>query len=316
MLTSKHLCETLMLRAVWTNDLIRDGYSSQLGVLEETITDVNLIEIHRLHSEYVLTRKFSRREEGSKSGADWLWCIGEPGSWLTLLVQAKIVNPKTGRCRYLNYRRGQQRKLLLDFARKKRFLPIYCVYGHIPNGYSPPTKALPALSKIDSDSWACSWLSPMRIRQLANKSVNKQEELLRYSIPWAFPFCHSPRENADNALGHQVASGFSQAKKEVGDESIAVQISDNDRQTGKSERTSWEDVEPLELVTEDIPRIVQDLATGRVPGSRAPVSSMIITSGVPISQVSERIAAVADQRGTTMYFPHQDIVSARLRSKR
>ena len=314
MLTSEHLCKTLKQRAVWTNDLIRDGYSSQLGVMEETITDVNLLEIHRLHSDHVLTRKFTRREEGSKSGADWLWCIGEPGSWLTLLIQAKIVNPRTGRCWYLNYRRGEQRKLLLEFARRRRFLPIYCIYGHIPDGYSPPTKALPVLSGIDSNTWACSWLSPLRIRQLANKKLNRQEELLRYSIPWAFPFCQSLQDDAVLALGSRVARGFSQARKEVSDESILVQHSEPDRGAKIHQRTSWEDVEPLELITEDIPRIVQDLATGRIKGSSSPVSSLTITSGVPIGEASERIAALTDQRGTELYVPSQDVLAARQRS--
>lgn len=78
------LCATFQECTVWANSIIEDGFSSRLGILEETITDINLITIARKHSDFILTKKFSRREEGSKSGADWLRCIGEPGAWLSL----------------------------------------------------------------------------------------------------------------------------------------------------------------------------------------------------------------------------------------
>ena len=117
-LTLSDLCQTFSERADWTNRIIGGGLSTRLGVLEEKITDVNLITIQDRHPNHVLTRKFSRKEEGSSSGADWLWCIGEPGSWLLLLVQAKIVNPKTGTCHYLNYKKGKQRSLLKQYAKR------------------------------------------------------------------------------------------------------------------------------------------------------------------------------------------------------
>jgi hypothetical protein len=84
---SRHvLYETFHEQAQWTSDIIQSGFSTRLGILEETITDMHLLAIARRHGDYVVTRKFSRKEEGSQSGADWLWCIGEPGAWFSLLV--------------------------------------------------------------------------------------------------------------------------------------------------------------------------------------------------------------------------------------
>src|SRR5690349_11164115 len=122
---SRHaLYETFHEQAQWTSEIIQSGYSTRLGILEETITDMHLLAIARRHSDYVVTRKFSRKEEGSQSGADWLWCIGEPGAWFSLLVQAKVVQPHTATCRFLDYRSGEQRRPLLRFARLYRLFPV------------------------------------------------------------------------------------------------------------------------------------------------------------------------------------------------
>src|SRR3712207_41816 len=137
-LTLSELCQTFRERALWTGELIRDGFASQLGVMEETITDQHLIEIMRRHRDFVLTKKFSRRFEGSISGADWVWCIGGPGGWLPVLVQAKIIDPKNGKCSGLDFRAGEQRRKLVEFAKKHRFFPVYCVYSYLPDGFVLP----------------------------------------------------------------------------------------------------------------------------------------------------------------------------------
>jgi hypothetical protein len=97
-LSIKSLYQTFRDVALRTGQLIEAGAVSGLGIFEETLTDVNLLEIDRRNKDYIRTYKYKKREEGSKSGADWLWCIGEPGSWISLLIQAKIVNPKTHCC--------------------------------------------------------------------------------------------------------------------------------------------------------------------------------------------------------------------------
>jgi hypothetical protein len=150
-LSISDLHKTFQERADWTNRIIQGGLSTRLGVLEETITDVNLIEISQKHSDYILTRKFSRREEGSQSGADWLWCFGEPGAWFSVLTQAKVINPKTTTCYSLNYRGGTQRSLLLKFARRYQLFPTYCIYSYVTDELRPMSKSLPFLTDIDSE---------------------------------------------------------------------------------------------------------------------------------------------------------------------
>lgn len=122
----------LKKRALWTHRFIERSSVLPLGVMEETITDMHLFSIADKYNDNVITRKFNRREEGAISGADWLWIIGEPGNWLPLLIQAKIINPKTQNCQHFDYKDGVQRKQLLQYARRHSFVPMYCIYSYVP----------------------------------------------------------------------------------------------------------------------------------------------------------------------------------------
>ena len=142
-------------RAHWTQNFIYRSNVLRLGILEETITDMHLFSIADKYANNVITRKFNRREEGSQSGADWLWIIGEPGSWLPLLIQAKVINLKTQNCQHFDYKNGEQRKRLLKYARLHGCLPLYCIYSYIPPDFIPPEQFIRA--DRSNEDWACSF---------------------------------------------------------------------------------------------------------------------------------------------------------------
>ena len=81
-----HTISEMALRVAKEVDIA--GYTG-LGIHEETLSDLVLNRIRYEYADNFLTRKFTRKEEGSVTGADWLWCIGEPGSWITFAVQRK-----------------------------------------------------------------------------------------------------------------------------------------------------------------------------------------------------------------------------------
>jgi hypothetical protein len=274
---------TFQERAVWTNNIIEGGLSSRLGVLEETITDVNLIEISRKHSDYVLTKKFSRREEGSESGADWLWCIGEPGAWFPLLVQAKVVNPSTSICNVLNYRSGEQRRLLLNFARHHRLFPMYCMYSQVTDNLYPLSKSLPSFSNIDSSEWACALIIPKFVRQLVDQKRKKQSDLLRYSIPWTFPFYHA-MENKDQKLAHSLAEAIQKvgAEFELSTADLAVKSSSSKSPSKGTTRIRWENPDPNILISPNLPSVVMRLLKGKISPVKSPIAGVSIVSCVPI----------------------------------
>ncbi len=288
MLRASDICSTLKERAKWTNRSIGHGLSTRLGVMEETITDVNLLEIAIRHEDHVLTKKFTRRQEGSLSGADWLWCIGEPGSWFLLLVQAKIINPKTGRCHYLNYSKGSQRSLLLKFARKIKAIPIYAIYSHIPDGYEPPPKASPHFSSINSNEWGCSWLTPQRVKSLVSAKKYKLEDVLRYSVPWAKPFCEF-EDSANFTLGEQFANGLYETQQRLIDQHLVPEMyEDEGMKSGQgSKKRTWDHMDPRELLQTDIPIKIKNMLSSK-SAKGAPISGISVISGVPIKQLVEK----------------------------
>jgi hypothetical protein len=296
-LSLHELHTTFQERTIWTNSIIEGGFSSRLGVLEETITDVNLIEISRRHSTYVLTKKFSRREEGSESGADWLWCIGEPGAWFPFLVQAKVVNPNTSTCHALNYRAGEQRRLLLDFSRRYRLFPLYCVYSQIPDNLFPLSKSLPCLSSVASSEWACMLIIPKFVRQLADQKQKKQADLLRYGIPWTFPFHHA-MQNENQKLAHSLAESMQKvvAEFELSTPKVAVRASSGRSSSKSTTRIRWENPDPTILITPNLPNIAMRLIKGKISPTKSPIAGVSIVSCVPIEFAlsAQKILPAAD----------------------
>jgi hypothetical protein len=144
----KNICDTFREQAQRVAKEVDTAGYTGLGIQEETISDLLLNQIQFDHQENFLTRKFTKKEEGNITGADWLWCLGEPGFWITFAVQAKIVNTDTGRINYLHYRNGEQYDLLINFCRQFRFVPKYSIYGNINNESDILAKEIPELKNI------------------------------------------------------------------------------------------------------------------------------------------------------------------------
>lgn len=261
--------------------MISNGLSSRLLIMEETITEVNLIELATKHKDYIFTKKFTRREEGARSGADWLWLIGEPGSWLPLLIQAKIVNPKTGTCHYLNYNKGKQRSLLLQYSRRHSFLPYYCIYSLIPDKYVPKNKTMGQLESLNSEEWACTFHSPQSIREKIQRDEDNGEKLVDEGIPWTFPFCKASELNS-GSLAKDVANSLSEFRSEMAKTLNGPMViqSEDERKT-----LNWEDRDPSEMIMNKIPKFILRFLQDKTKSNDSPVSSMSIISSVPVQTV-------------------------------
>lgn len=271
-------------RAHWTNDIITKSAMFRLGIMEETITDMHLFSIADEFSNNVLTKKFTRREEGAKSGADWLWIIGEPGSWLSLLIQAKIINPQTGNCQHFDYKNGDQRKRLLYYARQHGCVPLYCVYSSIPAAFEPPEHF-----KQDGhvrEDWACSFVSPRIVRLLSKEGMKNQYEILKYAIPWMDPFCLASTYDTPN--GKSIATSIENIRDNFEKEKVYKLTGKVHGKTFLQKRTSWENLDATHVVRESIPKnICKWFMNQSSVFSQAPLSSASIISSVPIEQIKE-----------------------------
>lgn len=132
----KDAVELLDFLAVRTWDMLTDGHDLQISISEETITDINLLEIRRSNLRNVAVVKFPKLVE-AKSGADWdLWIGNDSDGWLRYLIQAKKLHLRTSKYVHLRHyhldERGNkilQIDQLYKFALQTGAIPAYCFYN-------------------------------------------------------------------------------------------------------------------------------------------------------------------------------------------
>jgi hypothetical protein len=128
-----------LARATW--ERIKFGEELDCSQGEETMTDVNLLDLKRAGPHAVHVFKVNKADE-AKYGIDWEWWIGTDsdaffGGWWRYAVQAKKLN-SSGHYGTLRHKVGgrYQFDILGEYALKNRCVPLYCFY----NFYKGPTK--------------------------------------------------------------------------------------------------------------------------------------------------------------------------------
>lgn len=129
--TVNKLVETMMHLGDMTSRNLDFSYRRNVPVSygEETITESNLLELRRHHSDVVHLRTFSKHQE-SKNGADWEWRIIGNVRSLVMRVQAKRVQRNDVlRIRHtVGQTDRQQHDLLVETAKADDMKPMYCIY--------------------------------------------------------------------------------------------------------------------------------------------------------------------------------------------
>ena len=124
-------------QSAWTYNTLARAAGLNMTVGEDTLTDINLLTIASLTSpEQCQVRQVTKKAE-ARSGADWEWWFSAGGgNWLSLAVQAKKLNYRTGT--YDNVDRAQCEKLI-QVATRYDFSPIYVFYSAPPE-HRPPVE--------------------------------------------------------------------------------------------------------------------------------------------------------------------------------
>ena len=121
------LCETFEALAGRTWSYLRAAHETDVRIGEETLTDINLIDIQDRHPGEVVTRKFTRAQEAA-NGADWEWWFIGGGQSFGARVQAKKLYPDRGYTSLYGDGRSQSSALLAS-ASKDAVTPMYCFYN-------------------------------------------------------------------------------------------------------------------------------------------------------------------------------------------
>ena len=108
---------------------------------EETITDLNLLEISMAKCPEVTIIKTDSKKIESCQGTDWEWWIGNSSiGYLRYAVQAKKIDTKFINYKALGHKVDSERQIniLERYARNNRAIPLYCFYNYSEhNNLSP-----------------------------------------------------------------------------------------------------------------------------------------------------------------------------------
>ncbi len=188
-----NICDTFqyLARQTWNGLEIGRGLRHQL--LEETLTDVNLLHLKYHHPE-VQTYSFTKHAEG-KNGADWEWWFYDfSGRFIGLRVQAKVLDFRTRSFNQLYYHKdksslSQCDKLILKAKSDPLhpLLPFYILYLEDP--YLPDLINHPSIS--DRRIFGCSVVSAYHIRNLKPIISNSLADWQSKLVPWSTLVCDS-----------------------------------------------------------------------------------------------------------------------------
>lgn len=188
------LCKTFLSLAFSTHHRLARARRVLHQPLEETFTDLNILELKSRHSTEIYSEVFSKRREGV-NGADWEWWLtnNSRNSWLGLRVQAKVLHLAKNTFEHLHYRDKktkiyQLHKLQTEAARHG-LVPLFCIYV---NGIS--RKNLQGRQCLNpayaTQSYGCSLVSSAHVARLQAAAETKDlYSVMREAIPWHCLVC-------------------------------------------------------------------------------------------------------------------------------
>ncbi len=151
---------------------------------EETITEMNLLEIRRRHPHKVTLLTFSKSQESKNTGADWEWHIIGSVYTLKMRVQAKRIH-KAGGIGKLQQMGKEAAKpqidLLIEDAKANSLFPAYCFYCAEPQR-SYWVKGT-VEGQVEAFETGCLIADAETVK---SKSPKKLYEIENDTVPWHF----------------------------------------------------------------------------------------------------------------------------------
>ena len=288
-----NLCKSIENQTNYIKTEMNKAKYTGLGIHEESITDFILNSIQYENRENVLTRKFTRKDENSISGADWLWCIGERNSWITFAVQAKIMNINTGKVHFLHYSKenNEQFSKLHKFCKTFSFIPEYSIYARVDHDVKPFLRSLPEFKSLPISDWSFSAISPKYVKNLRTSQEKQISKVLYYSIPWKYILCKS--ENSKSLLGMSIVQNLDRIHQIIENE---YRINNSLPRLENREYIDWDNPNPIKMVSDSIPLLVLYLLVNNRFPAKVPVSGVNIISN---TNVNELIASELKKVGGT-----------------
>ncbi|RCX15622.1 hypothetical protein DFP94_11470 [Fontibacillus phaseoli] len=172
--------------AIDTWERLKYGEELNCSQSEETITDINLLEIKRANLHDILVSKSDKYEEGI-TGIDWEWWIGSNSTgWWRYAVQAKKLS-ENRKYNKLRHRVGQEYQIdiLERYSKSNNCIPLYCFYNYIDDNML--NKNWHCYLPFEKEQLGCTVVPLDSVRKAftlrADKSFSALHSDFR-SIPW------------------------------------------------------------------------------------------------------------------------------------
>ncbi|OOR62248.1 hypothetical protein BLX04_15000 [Bacillus mycoides] len=153
---------------------------------EETITDINLLDIMRAELKNVVVSKANKGNE-KFTGLDWEWWIGSNSTgWWRYAIQAKKISPE-GKYAKLRHKVKDeyQINILERYSKANNCIPLYCFYNHIEE--EPLDKYWHCVDEYEKKQLGCTVVPLDIVREAFQKGANKSFFALhkdRRCLPW------------------------------------------------------------------------------------------------------------------------------------
>lgn len=181
----RSLCADFIARAAQTWNLIKYGKLTKIRISEETITEINLLELQIRHPQEIITVTISKPRE-AKIGADWEWWLGSRGYWLPLRVQAKKLDPVNLEYPYLDHksRYGSQIRLLIDHSLKNNppMIPIYIFYNYWDYKRFDPPWQCPSYPKL-IEMLGCGLAEAISVKSIIDQGSTQLNDIANIMFP-------------------------------------------------------------------------------------------------------------------------------------
>lgn len=201
---STSLCDAFTKSSIDTWYRIQEGRHLMYPLGEETLTDLLLRDLLRLHLPDITIEAFTKKKEGI-NGADWEWWFGSSTeNWLGLRIQAKVISHKADEFSHLHYNKTKkgatvyQCDKLITQARanhKWPCVPLYCLYSYWTATYAIPHTYCPWGLRPSASSFGCSILPATAVQRLRKPNAagvhhrNTLADTLNDSFPLACLAC-------------------------------------------------------------------------------------------------------------------------------
>jgi hypothetical protein len=184
------LCETFRSLAFRTWDGLARSRRVRHQPLEETFTDINLLEMKDRHPREIYTQIFTKPQEGL-NGADWEWWLTDSArrKWLGLRIQAKVLALSQDRFPHLHYKRGRtyQATKLKKTCHALGLVPLYCLYLHASVPLRPRFRC--GTFALADETFGCSLYPLHAVETLRKAGANTLVDVQGDCVPWHCLVC-------------------------------------------------------------------------------------------------------------------------------